>query len=97
VAEFLQNLGRCDERVAVYRGAIERLSGHTLQRVLPADRIHEDIRVYEDQTSGNPLLRDLFITAKCSSQSGSRPGPARASHHSQKARISSTDLNFSCF
>ena len=59
------------------------------------NRIYEDVGIDEDHTLGKLCIRDSSIARLCSSQSGSSPGPSRASHFSKNRFRSSGDSNLS--
>ena len=72
--DFRGGAKRCTQILCVN----EEVRGRLAHGMWFADRIHEHVAVNKDQGLGNPLIFDSLITARCSSQSGSRPGPASA-------------------
>jgi hypothetical protein len=67
-------------------GDVERLGrifatddGRILWRVIPPDRVHEHVRVDEDH-GADPCDTERSITARCDSQSGSRPVSLQTGH-----------------
>ena len=93
VQQFLNDLGGGGERRAPTVAIAEKISRRSLEGMELPHGVHEDIRIDEDQLSAKPEARDLSMTARCSSQSGSRPAPSMASQARKKASTSRSDSN----
>ena len=74
--ELLNHLRRGAEWSATPEAFVEERSRRLSQGMWRTNRVDEDVRVDEDHVSVAPLLREALITFRCSSQSGSRSGPA---------------------
>ena len=92
MGQFLQDFRRSAQTGAVPARRGEELPGRRSQRMWPSHRVHEDTRVDERHVRAELRRRDSVMTLKCSSQSGSRSGPSRASHDEKNASTAAAEM-----
>ena len=92
MGQLLQDFRRSAQTCAAPARRGEELPGWRLQRMRPSYGVHEDIRVDEGHVPVRLRRRDSAMTLKCSSQSGSRSGPSKASHARKNASTAAGDM-----
>ena len=78
--KLLQDFSRCTKGDAILNCVIEETSGRFSQGVQTTYCVHHDIGINESHVAASPVFRDVRITARCSSHSGSFSGPSCVSH-----------------